>query len=72
MQRFYFDRGLRIFGTFVQNKVDSAGNSAGRSARNAKNRAALENGARRRALAKMLGEDVTQSATGFRDPAVKR
>lgn len=67
--RLYFDRGLRIFGVRVQNAVDSAADAAGRGAKNAKNRQVLENGARHRTLAKMLGQDTSKSAVGFRDPA---
>ncbi|AER49779.1 tail assembly chaperone [Mycobacterium phage Nova] len=67
--RYYFDRGLRIFGVTVQNRVDDAGHAAGRGAKNNRNREALQNGARKRTLAKLLGEDMVSSSAGFRDPA---
>ncbi|ABD58442.1 tail assembly chaperone [Mycobacterium phage PBI1] len=53
----------------MQNRVDDAGHAAGRGAKNNRNREALQNGARKRTLAKLLGEDMVSSSAGFRDPA---
>lgn len=63
--RFWFDRGIRILGVYITNNADAAADNAGRGARG-DNKAILENGARQRAIAKMLGEDLHSSSAGYR------
>ena len=68
MLRFWFDRGIRVFGVYVTNAVDAAGKAASNGVKNSSNKVALENGARQRTLAKLLGKDLANSTTGYRDP----
>ena len=63
MQRFWFDRGIRTLGVYVTNAADTAGENASRGARG-DNKQILENGARQRAIAKMLGDERTSA--GYR------
>ena len=65
LERFWFDRGIRLFGVYLTNQADAAADNAGRSASGG-NRAAMEQSARDRTLAKLLGEDMTKSNAGYR------
>lgn len=67
LMSYYFDRGIWVFGTYVQREVDKAGEAASRGARPG-NKEALSNGARTRTLARLCGEDITKTTTGFRTP----
>jgi hypothetical protein len=64
--KFQVDRGIRLFGTYVENSVDKAGDAAGGSTKNAKSKKALTTTARTRTLAKLLGEDMSKSTAGYR------
>ena len=65
MQRFWFDRGIRLLGVYVTNSADAAAEAAGRSARG-DNKQALENGARARTIERLLGGDLETSSAGYR------
>jgi len=67
LQRFWFDRGIRLFGVVVTNEAEAAAHAAGRGVSKG-NKAALENGARERTIARLLGEDMANSTAGYRDP----
>jgi hypothetical protein len=69
---YFFDRGIWFFGSYVQREVDVAGERATRGVKNRTNAEALGNTARQRALAKMCGEDITKTTTGYRDPNAKK
>lgn len=67
LMAYYLDRGVWYFGSNVESQVETAGENAGAGVKNAKNRAALINGARARTLDKLLGGNTT-AATKFKDP----
>lgn len=58
--RFYFDRGVWAFGRHVANRLDEAGQS--------KN-PAIAQAQRAREWERLMGADMTNSATGFADPS---
>jgi hypothetical protein len=57
--RFYFDRGIWAFGRHVANRLDEAGQSEN---------PAIARTQREREWERLMGADMTDSATGFRDP----
>ena len=65
LHRFWFDRGIRLFGVYLTNQADAAADNAGRAA-TGNNKAAMEQSARDRTLARLLGEDMTKSKAGYR------
>jgi len=69
---YYLDRGIWFFGSYVTREVDQAGDNAVKGVKASANRQALMNGARQRTLAKLCGEDITDSKVGFRDPGGKK
>lgn len=64
---YYFDKGLWYFGSFVESKVDSAGDNAANGVKDQRNKSALVNAARARMLDKLLGENGSGTAK-FKDP----
>lgn len=56
----FFDKGLRVFGRWVEQEVEHAGQDA--------LNAAFARSAQQRAFARCMGEDMSVSAVGFRDP----
>lgn len=66
---YYLDKALWFFGSHVESEVDNAGENAARGVKNAKNRQALVNGARMRALEKLLSDGKRSATTKFKDPA---
>jgi hypothetical protein len=58
--RFYFDRGIWAFGKHVANRLDEAGQSENPTIAQAQ---------RLREWERLMGGDMTNSATGFRDPS---
>jgi hypothetical protein len=63
---YFFDRGIWFFGSHVESEVDKAGEGAARGVKSKGNREALVNGARQRALDKLLDGKTAKSK--FRDP----
>lgn len=57
--RFYFDRGIWAFGKHVARQLDEAGQSDNQTIARAQ---------REREWERLMGADMTNSATGFRDP----
>lgn len=57
--RFYFDRGIWAFGKHVANRLDEAGQS---------DNATIARAQREREWERLMGADMSNSATGFRDP----
>lgn len=57
--RFYFDRGIWAFGKHVANRLDEAGQSKNPSIARAQ---------RIREWERLMGADISNSATGFADP----
>jgi hypothetical protein len=58
--RFYFDRGIWAFGRHVTNRLQEAGQSSN---------ASIAQAQREREWEKLMGGDMTSSATGFADPS---
>jgi hypothetical protein len=58
--RFYFDRGIWAFGKHVANRLEEAGQSDNQTIARAQ---------REREWERLMGNDMTNSAAGFRDPA---
>jgi hypothetical protein len=56
----FFDKGIRLFGRYVESEVERAGQDALNSA--------FGRSAQARAFARCMGEDMTTSTVGFRDP----
>jgi hypothetical protein len=59
--RFYFDRGIWAFGRHVANRLEAAGQSSNQ---------AIAQAQREREWERLMGADMTNSATGFADPSV--
>jgi hypothetical protein len=57
--RFYFNRGIWAFGKHVARRLDEAGQSRDQT---------IAQTQREREWERLMGADMTSSATGFRDP----
>ena len=69
IEGFYLDRGIWLFGSWVEREVNAAGDNVQKNQKSRRNRKGVEklvNSARIRALQRCLGEDMSKSTAGFR------